>query len=367
LFAGIAVGLSAMRLARWLPNRNENTVVGGVLVIGLTLAITIIGVHDIPGWVNWNYQGYEGKAAYPELESLVSAVDELPPGRVMWEYNKEVQDQYGTPMALMLIPYWSDEHDTMEGVFFESSLTTPFHFLNQAEMSKSPSQPVRGLTYRTFSLERGIEHSKLFDISYYVTQTEEMTSEANRLGLAPLVVDEAFSIFALPRTAAVEVAQYEPMVYAGEEDFSEVTLNWYDNVGALDRWIAADGPPEWPRFDDPLGPYDEGRPLGTSSEAVSNIEIDDHRISFETTAVGVPHLVKTSFFPNWEATGADGPYRASPSLMIVVPTEEDVLLEFNNTWTENLGMVLTLVSVAFVAWWVSERRSLRRRKARSEV
>ena len=125
LFAGIAVGLAAMRLARWLPNRSENTAVGGVLAIGLTLAVTIIGVHDIPGWVNWNYQGYEGKAAYPELESLVAAVDELPPGRVMWEYNKEVQDQYGTPMALMLIPYWSEEHDTMEGVFFESSLTTP--------------------------------------------------------------------------------------------------------------------------------------------------------------------------------------------------------------------------------------------------
>ncbi len=368
LFAGIAVGLATMRLARWLPNRNENTVVGGVLAIGLTLAVTIIGVHDIPGWVNWNYQGYEGKAAYPELERLVTAVDELPPGRVMWEYNKEVQDRYGTPMALMLIPYWSDEHDTMEGVFFESSLTTPFHFLNQSEMSKSPSQPVRGLTYRTFALERGVEHSKLFNIAYYVTQTEEMAAEANRLGLDPLVVDEAFSVFALPDTAAVEVASYVPMVYAGEESFSDVAINWYADIDTLDRWIAADGPPEWQRFDDLLGPYDEGRELDTSGQVVSNIEVDDHRISFETTAVGIPHLVKTSYFPNWEATGADGPYRASPSLMIVVPTQEEVLLEFNNTWTENVGMVLTLLALAFVAWWVYERRSLRRRhKVKSEV
>ncbi len=368
LFAGIAVGLGATRLARWLPNRDENMVVGGVLAVGLTLAVTIIGVHDIPGWVNWNYQGYEGKAAYPELESIMVAVDQLPEGRVMWEYDKDVQSQYGTPMALMLIPYWSEDHDTMEGVFFESSLTTPFHFLNQSEMSKSPSQPVRGLTYRTFALDRGIEHSKLYNLEYYVTQSEEMTTEANRLGLEPLVQAEAFSLFALPKSDAVDVAAFTPMVYDGEEDFTDVAINWYDEMDSLDRWIVASGPAEWPRFDDLAGPYDEGEPIEAADGAVSDVVIEDHRISFKTTAVGVPHLVKISYFPNWQAVGAEGPYRAAPSLMLVVPTQEEVSLEFARTWTENVGTLLTLITLAFLVWWVVERRSLRRRKAaRSEV
>ncbi len=363
LFAGIAVGLGAMKLARWLPNRHENTVVGGVLVIGLTLAVTIIGVHDIPGWVNWNYQGYEGKAAYPELESLVASVDRLPEGRVMWEYNKEIQDQYGTPMALMLIPYWSEEHDTMEGVFFESSLTTPFHFLNQAEMSRSPSQPVRGITYRTFDLERGIEHSKLFGLSYYVTQTEDMTLEAKRLGLRPLVEEEAFSVFALPDSPLVEVAQFVPTVYAGEERFVDVALNWYDDIDSLNRWITTDGPEDWLRFEDLEGPYDAGDALDTEGAVVSDVLVDDHEISFTTSAVGVPHLVKTSYFPNWQAIGADGPYRAAPSLMIVIPTQEEVSLQFARTWTENVGMLLTFIMLVFVGWWVTKRRSLRRHRA----
>lgn len=363
LFAGIAVGLGTMRLARWLPNRHENITSVGLLVVALTLMITIVGVHDIPGWVNWNYQGYEGKAAYPELTALVADIDELPEGRVMWEYNKEIQEQYGTPMALMLIPYWSDDHETMEGVFFESSLTTPFHFLNQAEMSRSPSQPVRGLTYRTFDLERGIEHSMLYNIEYYVTQTEAMTGEANRLGLEPLFAEEAYSVFALPESSAVDVAEFTPMVYEGDEDFADVALAWYDEIDTLDKWIVAEGPDEWPRFDEIGGPYDLGSSLDTAAAVVTDIVVEDHRISFTTTAVGVPHLVKISYFPNWEATGADGPYRAAPSLMIVIPTEEDVSLEFGRTWTEDLGMALTLAAFTFVVWWVSRSRANRREGA----
>jgi hypothetical protein len=363
LFAGIAVGLATVRVARWMPRRADSTVKTGLVVIALTLAVTIIGIHDIPGWVNWNYQGYEGKAAYPELAAIMNDVDELPGGRVMWEYNKDIQDQYGTPMALMLIPYWTEAHDTMEGVFFESSLTTPFHFLNQAEMSRSPSQPVRGLTYRTFALERGIEHMKVFNIDYYITQTEEMTGEANRLGLEPLLVEEGYSIFALPESQPVDVAEYTPMVYEGEEDFADVALDWYDEIDSLNRWIVAEGPANWPRFSEIGGPYDLGQPLDTTEAVISDVVIDDHEVSFTTTAVGVPHLVKTSYFPNWRATGAEGPFRAAPSLMVVIPTQEQVSLQFSRTWAEYVGMMLTLIALFFVARWLLRTRAARRQAA----
>ncbi|HZJ48196.1 MAG TPA: hypothetical protein VFD97_04060, partial [Acidimicrobiia bacterium] len=82
------------------------------------------------------------------------------------------------------------------------------------------------------------------------------------------------------------------------------------------------------------------------------------RISFTTTAVGVPHLVKESYFPNWKAVGADGPYRAAPSLMVVVPTSEHVVLEFNNTSAENLGMAITIIAIAGLAAYSYRRRKL---------
>jgi uncharacterized membrane protein len=91
--------------------------------------------------------------------------------------------------------------------------------------------------------------------------------------------------------------------------------------------------------------------------------LEDHRISFTTTAVGVPHLVKVSYFPNWQADGADGPYRAAPSLMVVVPTQENVVLEFRNTAAENIGTAVTVFAlVALVAYAYLLRRQRRERE-----
>ncbi len=56
-------------------------------------------------------------------------------GRAMWEYSSEL-DRYGTPMALMLLPHWTDGCiGSMEGLYFEASTTTPYHFINQDELS----------------------------------------------------------------------------------------------------------------------------------------------------------------------------------------------------------------------------------------
>ena len=55
--------------------------IAGSLVVGLVLlAATIANIHDVPGWVKWNYEGYEGKQTYPEYQALMEEIDRLPPG-----------------------------------------------------------------------------------------------------------------------------------------------------------------------------------------------------------------------------------------------------------------------------------------------
>ena len=74
--------------------------------------------------------------------------DEHGCGRAHWEYESDL-NRYGTPMAMMLLPFWTDGCiGSMEGLYFESSGTTPFHFLNAAETSVAPSNPVRDLPER---------------------------------------------------------------------------------------------------------------------------------------------------------------------------------------------------------------------------
>lgn len=249
----------------------------------------------------------------------------------------------------------------MEGLFFESSLTTPFHFLNAAEVSRRPSNPVRGLDYHTLDFDRGVAHLQLYNVDYYLAWTEEAVTLADAEGLEKLGRAEPWTIYRLPESSPIDVAPFVPAVYDGELPFLDAALEWYDDIDNLDKWLVADGPGEWPRVDAVDDRLVLDARYDTTGAEVTDVQMDDHRISFTTSAVGVPHLVKVSYFPNWTAQGAEGPYRAAPSLMVVVPTQEDVVLEFVNRAPENLGLALTSASVLGLAGWGVLR--LRRRRS----
>ncbi|HHC09299.1 MAG TPA: hypothetical protein ENK55_11370 [Actinobacteria bacterium] len=354
VFAGIALGLGIVEISRRFRDRVYARRLGAVLVGILVMGATAVAIHDVPGWVKWNYEGYEGKEGWAEYRNLMETVDALPPGRIMWEANNDM-NRYGTPMALMLFPYWSKGHPSMEGLFFESSLTTPFHFLNASEVSERPSNPVRGLRYRGLDWERALPHLALYDVAYFVSYTERGADEARRAGLTELAVAEPWRIFALPESSLVEVAAFRPAVWAGEEGFVEAALDWYDDVDHLDHWLVEDGPASWDRITEVDDRLELAVPYLGDEPVVSDVVVDDLEVSFRTTAVGVPHLVKVSYFPNWRATGAEGPYRAAPSLMVVVPTQEQVTLQFVRRGAENLGMVLTLLALVGIGVYLRRR------------
>ena len=144
------------------------TLLGAVIFLGMSLRILpgastgidgeyrwlVFDTHDrsfLPDWAKWNYSGYERKPAYPEYREILRTMDDIGEergcGRAMWEYASEL-DRFGTPMALMLLPYWTDGCiGSMEGLYFEASATTPYHFLNQSELSIKPSRAQRDLPY----------------------------------------------------------------------------------------------------------------------------------------------------------------------------------------------------------------------------
>jgi hypothetical protein len=258
-------------------------------------------------------------------------------------------------MALMLFPFWSEGLPSMEGLFFESSLTTPFHFLNASEVSQGPSNPVRGLNYRGMDFDRGVKHLGVYDVSYYVSFTEEAAAAATEYGLEVIGEPSPWTIFALPDTDRVEVAVFEPVVWAGDSDFVDAALEWYDNVDDLDVWLVADGPPDWRRVTTVDERLDALRPYpGSGTATVTTFE--DHTVSFTTDTVGVPHLVKVSYFPNWTVDSGDGVYRAAPSLMVVVPDTDTVTLQFSNRWVETSGLIITVITLIALAIYTGVKR-----------
>jgi len=81
---------------------------------------------------------------------------------------------------------------------------------------------------------------------------------------------------------------------------------------------------------------------------VSDVEINQQDLSFRVDQVGVPVLVKVSYFPNWTADGAEGPYRIAPNLMVVVPTDNEVTLRFERSASDLAFYLLTLVGLALL-------------------
>lgn len=335
----------------------------GTLALALGIG-SLAGVSFLAGWSRWNYSGYEDKAGWSEYRDMNTLVGSLEPGRVLWENNREI-NQYGTPMAPMLIPYWSEwSHPSMEGLFFESSMSMPFIFITISEMSNQGSNPVPGLRYHNLTMNRGLRHLDMFGVRYYISFTPEATEEAGRYPeLQKVGAAGPFNVFEAPPTDLVEVARFQPAVYTktpdGEPDFFNFSLAWFENIHQADLWVVDDAPPEygWETVSHPslLRPVI----LPGEHRGVRDVVVEDHRISFRTEAVGIPHLIKVSYFPNWKAQGAEGPYLAAPSLMLVVPTESEVILEFGNTWAEWLGWILTVAALALLVaprtrWRISQ-------------
>jgi len=307
----------------------------------------------IPSWARWNFTGYEGKAAYPEYHDIVRTMDDLGKsngcGRAMWEHESQ-HDRYGTPMALMLLPFWTDGCiGSMEGLYFEASATTPYHFINQDELSYDASNPQRDLPYvpgppdqSQFNL--GIDHLQMLGVKYYMAISEQMIAFAqNNTELKQVAVSGPWVVFEVADSQLVEAFDNNPAVLTGVSPhrWLEAVTPWYMDSTAWNVWPAAGGPGEWQRIEE--GELPSATP--TTPVAVTNIVQGTDTLSFNVTRPGTPVLVKVSYFPNWKVDGAKGPWRVGPNLMVVIPTETNVSLRYGTTTVEYGSWAITLAGL----------------------
>ncbi len=357
-----------------------------------TGGVTWMGLHrtyrnDVPGWAKWNYEGLEGKpvtgpgakvpegqGGWPEYRAMVATMARLGRdpdhgcGRAFWEYGDRLES-YGTPMAPMLLPYFTDSCiGSMEGLYFESSATTPYHFLSQCELSDKGSCAQRDLAYRSFDLDLGLRQLGLMGVKYYMAFTDRaVQAAAAHPSLTEVAVSGPWHVYQLPAadSALVTPLEYQPVVMDGVD---ETQPQWLDPAVAWymdpERWsvpLAADGPDGWARVRVPEVPVEQAdgtkraignRPLpevpqrAVEPARVTNITSGDDRLSFDVDQVGRPVLVKVSYFPNWQVSGGEGPYRVTPNLMVVVPTSTHVSLHYGRTPVDWLAIVLTLAGLA---------------------
>ena len=332
-------------------------------------------------WARWNYTGYERKPAYPEYYGLIAmgeriaADPELGCGRVMWEYENDRLNRYGTPMAPMLLPFWTDGCiGSMEGLYFEASATTPYHFLNQRALSVNCSCAQRDLPYGSgFDIDLGVQQLQQMGVRYYFAFSEEAVAAASAhpdLTEVDVSDDGVWRAYLVADSDMVVALENRPAVVTGLEpgmSWVGVASKWWQDPTRWDVLLAEDGPDEWERVaactarepEKPPGSTAVERPTWTRIDVcnapsevslppaeVSNVSIGRDGISFDVSEVGVPVLVRMSYFPNWEVSGAEGPFRVTPNHMVVIPTDTRVELSYGWTGVDIGSYALSGIGVA---------------------
>ena len=319
-------------------------------------ASVIFTISFLPYWVSWNFNGYENKDQWTDIEKLYSNLNELPPGRIMWEPNSDL-NKYGTPMVLMTIPLYT-HHTSVEGLYFDSSITTPFHFIAVSGLAERPSNPVGGLRYINNQFEKGQEYLEELGVDYFISYTDSITNkslESDKLTL--LFSSDPFTVFGI-KSDKVELVD-QKLVRFEKTTFIERTVssilrnteftNFFDasyvNFNNLESQriieIGNSG-------------YEQ---LETSSEEVkiTNLKMTSETITFKTNKPNKLHIIKISYFPNWQIQNGSGPYRISPSFMAVVPFSENVELRFETTRVEKYSFYTSLFSLILFLGLIKKR------------
>jgi hypothetical protein len=253
-------------------------------MIGVQQAKSSTDRSSAPAWTTHNYGGYEGQAAWPEykgvMDTAVTVGKKVGCGRALWEYEEKTIEKYGTTLALTLLPYWTKGCiGSMEGVYYESSPTTPVHFRN-ASLVNAPrneglngeqkvsglSNPQRNLAYPAFDLETGINELRAMGVRYYLAVTNVAVAAAAQspqlveVGVSPAVdpVTQAprtqWHFYEIANNALVVPVPERPVVVKGigqaqDDGWLDTSMAALNDRALYPKTLVSDGPKDWERAD----------------------------------------------------------------------------------------------------------------------
>jgi phosphomannomutase len=334
----------------------------------------------VKAWTYWNFSGYQNPAKSREQEyfALVDKMAQVGQrygcGQALWEYEPSLNEM-GTPDALMLLPYWTSGCiGSEEGLYYESSATTPFHFLNVAETSDHPPDPVGGLDYPTsLNIPEAAQQMRIMGDRYFMADSPDVEAQANSdpadlqliATVGPFSFDDTdvsgassevtrtWDIYEVTGWSLVTPLANQPVVMEGVQSRDpEVWLKaaeaWYLDSNRWNVFETASGPANWARVaaDDPNPPVTP-EPYAQVTDVVHHPE----SISFDVDQTGVPVLIRESYFPNWQVKGASGVYRVTPNLMVVVPTAHHVELYYGYTPVDWIGLGMSGLGLITLVWF----------------
>lgn len=371
VLAGIGAGLLIHRIC--LP---AFTTTAGLLL--LVLSLCTWGSDLARHFAVWNYEGMENKPRWPVVRDLILPLRGTP-GRLANDLHAE-NNGMGSTRAFEAVPHIAGK-PVIEGGLVSSSWSSLFPYYIQSESSEtSAGAPVR-VRLASFNITNATRHLELFNVKHFIAKSPRTrTAMIAHPSWQPVRQRDGWTLFELTSNdgSYVTIPSVPPRAVACD-DFQQTALDWFYVPEALDHpfvLLKRDGrdADEWRgdrrrhtgrdfsvldtnQFAEALRKIstltarpcaDTGTPSRVLSEAIT-----DGRIVFSTTATGMPHIIKSTYFPQWKVRGASRVYMCTPCFMLVYPDSEQVELYYGTTGVEYAGIALTVAGAclaALVAW-----------------
>lgn len=314
-----------------------------------------LNCRSIPHWVKWNYEGFERKAAWPQFEAITAYLrGTMAEPRVVFEHSPD-HDRFGSTRAFESLPLFSGRA-TLEGVYHQASLSSPFIYYIQSEVSKVASCPFPQYSYAHLDPAAAIEDLELFNVGQYIVKSEE-AKEAVR-ATPGYRLQERFADYEIYKVEANQDRYVTPLGHkpacADKRAYKRLSFQWFLDRGLrrvpvvfADRSACEDE-----RFSGVVSGLKDLQERArqaagaweddcTVRESVGNDEI-----KVETDCIGRPLLVKVSYHPNWKVQGADRVWLVSPSFMLVYPEKSEVILRYGRSIADYCGLGMSLLGLA---------------------
>ncbi len=366
--AQLFLSLVAADTLAWLVGFLPVQTLAAALVVAAGLFWGQAHLGYIPSWLHWNYSGYEGKATWPEFKRINDHLrGDLNDPRVVFEHS-QTHNRFGSSRAFENLPLFSGRA-TLEGVFHQASLSSPFIFYLQSEASERGSGPFPQHTYTRLNLDAALPHFRMFNVSDVIVVSEKARKAySEHPAFEQTLRTGMYAVYHIRdgATGYVVVAKNEPVLYEAD-DFKLAFYRWYRHPEMLDvpliprALISEDQAARFELRTDSITRLPR-RPIEGSCHVTSRIE--QYRIHVETDCPGRPHIVKVSYFPRWHATDGSQILPVSPSFMLIRPKGRSVDLVYRRNAIDWIGLVLTLIGLVVLAVCLL-RRSARDRLERA--
>ncbi len=357
LVAAAGFGKVWQRLApRWQP-------VALVVLALITILWALSQQSYSRDWIVSNYRGIESAPLWKQYRVLNEVVKGGPKDpRIMYEHSGK-HEGAGTVRAFEALPLFSGR-STLEGAYMQSSLSAPFIFDLQSELTPTPSCPFPQYRCSPFDPDRAVPHLVLFNVKGFIAISPEVKAALDAHPAFRRAVNvEPYAVYdILPGNGRyVTPLQFKPAV-SDAKDWKRLAYDWFQRPEWVEvPLIFPQGHEPPPQDAVPFQGLEQG-PVKVPLADACHVEetILEQEIRFQTDCPGRAHLIKVSYHPKWRVEGADRIYLASPAFMLVYPADKQVRLVFGDRWPDTVGWMAT---AAGLLWLLAEvtTAALRRR------